>query len=126
MQGQLPRRLSTMRLNVKQAREKVEALRLALVSPSPEEMAAALPGLEEAALCLATVERELREGAPASFEVHRELKLLKNDLRISARLIEQGIAFCRGWAKLLGAGQLYTYAGQAAPSPTEGTFSVQG
>lgn len=115
-----------MHSNVKQARAKIEALRLALTSPSPEEMAAALPGLEEAACCLATVEQELREGAPAPFEIRRELHFLKNDLRIIARLIEHGMAFCRGWAKLLGAGQSYTHAGEAAPGAVEGTLSLRG
>lgn len=105
-----------MLLRTKQAREKIAALRLALLSPSPEEISAALPGLEEAVRCLQTVERELREGACAPYEVRRELKLLKNDLRISRRLIEHGAAFCRGWAKMLGAGPSYTPAGQPAPA----------
>ncbi len=112
--------------NIRQARDKVEALRLALISPSADEIAVALPGLEEAALCLATVEQEVREGTCASYEVRRELKLLKNDLRISARLIEHGLAFCQGWAKMLGGGPAYTQEGLTAPPRSEGTFFLRG
>lgn len=112
--------------NIKQARAKVEALRLALLSPAAEEIAIALPGLEEAARCLATVEQEIRDGASVPLELRCELKLLKNDLRISARLVEHGIAFCHGWAKMLGAGPEYTQTGQAAPVQSEGTLSLRG
>jgi hypothetical protein len=115
-----------MRTRVKQARDKVEALRLALLSPVPEDLGAALPGLEEAARCLGAIEQELQEGVCARYELHRELKLLKNDLRISARLIEQGMTFCQGWAKMLGAGPAYTQAGQVAQPRSEGTLSVRG
>ena len=115
-----------MHSRIKQARARIEALRIALVSPSADQIGAALPGLEEAALCLGTVEQELRDGARAPYEVRRELKMLKNDLRISARLIEHGIAFCQGWAKMLGAGPAYTQTGQTARVPCEGTLSLRG
>ena len=111
---------------IKQARNKVEALRLAMVSPAAEEIAGALPGLEEAVRYLAMVEQETREGATAPYDVRRELTLLKNDLRISARLIGHGVAFCDGWAKMLGAGPAYTQAGNTAPSSSEGTLSLRG
>jgi hypothetical protein len=104
-----------MRLRVKQARDRVESLRLALLRAIPEEMDAALPGLEEAIECLHAVERELREGACAPYEIRRELTLLKNDLSLMARLIEHGVAFCRGWASMLGAGPSYTQGGQPIP-----------
>ena len=110
-----------MRLRIKQARERIEALRLALTGSSPGEIAAALPGLEEAVRCLETVERDLRDGVCAPYEVRRELKQLKDDLRLNARLMEQGEAFCRGWSKLLGSGPTYTQAGHsAAPEPFAG------
>lgn len=112
--------------NLRQARDKVEALRLALVSPEPQEIAVALPGLEEAALCLAAVEQEIRDGQSPTHEVRRELKLLRNDLRISAKLIEHGMAFCQGWAKMLGGGPGYNQSGQAAPVASGGTLSLQG
>lgn len=101
-------------------------LRLALLSPAPEDIGAALPGLEEAVRCLATVEQDVREGACAPYEVRRELNLLKNELRISARLIEHGVAFCQGWAKMLGAGPAYTQTGHQAPSQSARTLSLRG
>jgi hypothetical protein len=104
------------RSKIKQARDRIEALRLALLSPAPEEIGAALPGLEEAALCLRTVEQEVRESIDTPYEVRRELQLLKNDLRIVSRLIDHGVAFCQGWAKMLGGCPPYTQAGESAPS----------
>jgi hypothetical protein len=105
-----------MRSKLEQARDRLEALRLALLSPVPEEIGAALPGLEEAAVCLETVEQEIRAGMAMPYEVRRELKLLKNDLRIVARLLEHGVAFCQGWAKMLSGCPAYTQAGSSAPS----------
>lgn len=118
------------RSKIKQARDRIETLRVALLSPGPEEISAALPGLEEAALCLQSVEREVREGSGRSHEVRRELKLLKNDLRIVARLIEHGVAFCQGWAKMLGGCPAYTQGGESAPPEqlvgSRGTVSLRG
>lgn len=111
---------------VKQAREKIEALRLALISPTPAEIGKVLPGLEEAVRCLEIVEQEVRERKGAPCEVRRELKMLKSDLRISGRLIEQRMAFCEGWAKMLGAGPSYTQTGRAATPAAEGTLSLRG
>jgi len=115
-----------MRSKIKEARAGVEALRLALLSPLPEDIGAALPRLEAAACCLGIVEQELRASSGAADEVRRELKLLKNDLRISARLIEQGMTFCRAWAKLLGTGPAYTQSGRQEPSPSQGIVSLRG
>ena len=120
---------------IKLARARLKALRLALQSPSAEDIGAALPGLEEAVSCLEAVERDIQEGpsaaseVPAASEVRLELVLLKNDLRISGRLIEHGVAFCQGWARLLGAGPSYTPDGQAAPDSLGargGTLSLEG
>jgi hypothetical protein len=116
-----------MILRIKQARERIQTLRLALQSPSAEDIGAALPGLEEAVACLETVEREVRAGGLAGYDVRRELQMLKNDLKISGRLIEHGVAFCHGWARLLGAGPSYTQAGQpASESLAGGTLSLEG
>jgi hypothetical protein len=115
-----------MLLRIKQARERIDALRLALLGSSPEEILEALPGLEQAVRYLETVEQELREGACAPYEVRRELKLFKDDLRGNARLMEHGIQFCRGWAKMLGAGPAYTAAGHSAPPEQLATLSLQG
>lgn len=115
-----------MRAQIKQARERIEALRIALTGSSPDEICAALPGLEEAARNLETVEQEIRGGACAPYEVRRELKLLKSDLHLSRRLIEQGAAFCQGWARLTGASPAYTQAGVSAPSEPLASLSVRG
>jgi hypothetical protein len=115
-----------MLLRIKQARERVDGLRLALLGSSPEEILQALPGLEEAVLYLETVERELRRGGCAPYEVRRELRLFRNDLRMNARLIAQGIEFCRGWARMLGAGPAYTQAGCSAPPEQLATLSLRG
>jgi hypothetical protein len=115
-----------MLLRIKQARERVEALRLALLGSSPEEIVAAMPGLEEAVRCLETVEHEIRQGSCAPYEVRREVQSFKNELRINARLIEQGIEFCRRWAGVLGAGPAYTPEGYSAPSERLATLSLRG
>jgi len=117
-----------MLAEIKQARARIEVLRLALVSPAPEELGAALPGLEEAARCLEAVESRIGRDVHAPYEVRRELRLLKNDLRIVTPLIEHGVAFCRGWAKMLGAGPGYTPAGVSTPLEPHcgGTVSVRG
>ena len=96
-----------MRSKIKRARERVEALRLALISHTPEEMGSVLPGLDEAVRCLATIEQEIREGTPAPYEVRSELQMLKNDLRISVQLIEHGLAFCQAWAKMIEIGRAH-------------------
>jgi hypothetical protein len=123
-----------MRSKIKRARDRIEALRVALLSPAVEQIAAALPGLEEAALCLQTVEQEVREGAAVAnlvpYEIRRELTLLKNDLRIIAPLIGHGVAFSNAWAKMLGAGPTYTPSGEPSAPEQLGrsgsTLSVRG
>ncbi|HEV1285039.1 MAG TPA: hypothetical protein VNU44_07005 [Bryobacteraceae bacterium] len=115
-----------MLLRIKQARNKVDGLRMALLGSSPEEILEALPGLEEAVHYMETVEQEIRLGACAPYEVRRQLKLFKNDLRINARLIAHGVEFCQGWAKMLGAGPAYTPEGHAAPPEQLATLSLRG
>ena len=41
-------------------------------------------------------------------------------------LIEHGVAFCQGWAKMIGAGPGYTQMGGRATPHSEGTVSLQG
>lgn len=115
-----------MRERIQEARGRIEALRHALTGSSPGEIVAALPGLEEALRCLETVERDVRDGACAPNEVRRELWLLKNDLRLNARLVDQGVAFCQGWSKLLGTGPTYNQAGRSAVPEPLATMSVRG
>ena len=101
------------------ARRHVEALRAALLSPSPEAIERCLPALEEAVRCLTGAEKELRDAAAC--------RALRNELRIVNRLIEHGAAFYQGWAKLLGAATAgYMPTGEAAPIARlmDGTGSV--
>ena len=101
------------------ARRQVEALRLALLTPSPEEVWLCLPGLEEAVRCLTATEQESPNTA--------ELRALKSDLRIVTRLIEHGAALHQGWARLLGAVTAgYTATGDAAPVAAFGSLSIVG
>lgn len=112
---------------IKQAREKIQVLRVALQSPHAEEIGAALPGLQEAISCLEIVEQQVRKGATAPYDVRREVQMLKNDLKISGRLIEHGVAFCQGWARLSGAGPEYTQTGEAAtPQGSGGILCLEG
>jgi hypothetical protein len=115
---------------IQQARASIDALRLTLLSPDPAELGGAIPGLEAALRDLEALSREIRQGASAPIGLHRELMLLKNDLRISGRLIEHGAAFWRGWAKLVGAGPSYTQSGHSAPPEAwagcGGTLSLRG
>jgi hypothetical protein len=112
------------RSNIQRVRQRLEALRLALLGPRPEDIDAALPDLEEAVHLLQTSE------LGQSHEVRRELTLLKNDLQIVARLVEHGAAFCQSWAKMLAGCPLYTQAGQSAAveqlAGSPGTISLRG
>ena len=105
----------------------VASLRLALLSPTPEKIAECVPGLVEAAEQLASIERQLRERPDGDREFEGEIKLLKNELRLVARQIEQGAEFYRGWARLLGTAMSgYTPAGEAGPVSAAGSISLQG
>ena len=115
-----------MRTNLRTARTHLATLRQALQSPSPEEIGRCVPSLVEAAGCLSRMEQQLRQEA-ADAELAAELKQLRNDLKIVARMIEHGAAFYRGWASLLGAAAAgYTPAGSAAEIQVTGTVSMRG
>ena len=66
-----------MRLNPEFAREKVSALREALLQPTPETIEACLPGLVEAAESIGGDDLQA-------------LQLLRNELRAVKRLIQHG------------------------------------
>jgi hypothetical protein len=128
-----------MRRNISAVRQHVAALRAALLSSSPGPIEQCLPRLVEAAGCLGSIERELRERqsrmdrtvqsdtANVDAESVYELNALKGDLRAVHKLIEQGAKFYQGWANLLGAATSgYTPAGEAAPLSAAGTLSIRG
>jgi len=123
-----------MRSTIKTVRNHVAALRVALLSPSPEELQTFLPVLTDAAGCLGTIERELRllpdprnTRSQDDPDLARELKALRQDLRTVRKLVEHGAAFWQAWAKLFGAATGgYTPSGEPRPVAAAGSISVQG
>jgi len=64
---------------------------------------------------------------PAEFVVRSELSGLKREIRVVARLIENGAAFCRDWAARFGAAEAgYVASGEAAPLGAAGTLECRG
>jgi hypothetical protein len=119
-----------MRTGINAARQHVAALRIALLSRSPEPVEECLPRLVEAAGCLGLIEQQLRterpDAASVAESVH-ELNALKRELRAVQKLIEHGAKFYRGWANLLSAATAdYTPAGEAAPLSAAGTIWIRG
>lgn len=116
-----------MRSSVETIRKHIEALRLALLAPSPEGIEQCLPALADAAGSLISIQRELISAGRGDSEFERELKALKKDLAAVHKLIEYSAAFWNQWARLLGsmAGG-YTPSGEARPVAAAGTISIQG
>lgn len=103
---------------VKTARERVAALRDALLHPTPEAIEACVPGLVEAA---ASIGAGIGAGDPA------ELRALQKELRAVQHLIEHGEKINQGLARILGARIAgYTPSGEAAPIQAAGTVCVEG
>lgn len=92
-----------MRSNIHNVRQAVAALRVALLSPSPEGIASQLPALQEAAVTLERLERErqARDAEAPHAGLRDELEALATELRAPAKLIAQGLAFVRGMSRLL-------------------------
>ena len=141
--------------DVQRARRHVDALRLALQSPSPEELERYLPALEEAVACLQGIEQSLSSKSGNSMSANsakpaagdlagdldesesadhglqrpmlQQLHALNNELEIAQRLVIHGTAFCDTWARMLGgAAGGYVASGDAAPLSIPGTVSVEG
>jgi hypothetical protein len=118
------RKSSTMRLSVETIRKHIEALRLALLAPSPEGMEQCLPALLDAAAFLAGFQPEY--GVPDSSFLS-ELKALKKELAAVSKLVQHGAAFWNEWARLLGSVTGgYTPSGEAQPVTAAGTVCLQG
>lgn len=139
---------------IQRARRHVDALCLALQSPSPEEMELCLPALEEAVACLQSVEQALREqslsprttsisstrssaraGLPAPtlqptpivLPILHQLHSLNNELDIAQRLVIHGAAYCDTWSRMLGGAEGgYVASGDPAPLSAPGSVSVKG
>jgi hypothetical protein len=118
-----------MRANIKLVRGHVAALRIALLSHTPEPIERCLPRLVDAAGCLGMIEQELRARRPGRADAQsiQDLNVLKGELRAVHKLIEHGAKFYQGWANLLSAATSdYTRAGEAAPLSAAGTISIRG
>ena len=80
-----------MQSNIRDARRHIEALRAALLLPSPDPIEQCLPALEEAVRNLISVEQELRGAqSPGRPELRAELKSLETEMRIVKGLIANG------------------------------------
>jgi hypothetical protein len=118
-----------MLARIQSTRRHMDALRIALLSPSPEEIVNCLPALEEAVSSLHQLEKELLDNnnPQARLEIRVALQALQNDLQIARRLIEHGAALYRGWANLLAAAAGgYVATGAPAPLAAVGTVSLEG
>ena len=118
-------------LQLQSVRQRIESLRIALLTPSQEELDQSLPSLEEAIGCLVSIEQELSGSASISpvegIRLRIELQGLQKELQIVNRLIEHGEAFCQKWAKFLGAAEAgYVSTGQPAQLTAGGSLSLHG
>jgi hypothetical protein len=114
-----------MRSNIHNVREAVAELRAALLAPPAEGLESHVPALEGA---IADLE-ELR--AEPSFVLglvpRREVESLARELAGVARLIQHGIIFNQGWARVLAAAASnYQPNGELAPLKPAGSVSVRG
>jgi hypothetical protein len=110
-----------MRSNIHNARHAVAELRATLLSPSPEGLASHVPALEAAVRDLEAL------GSGQDFVPRREIELFAVDLLGVARLIEHGMIFNQGWARVLAAaGSNYQLDGEPAPLEPAGKISVRG
>ena len=114
---------------VQEARRHVDALRNALLSPTPEPIEQSLPILEEAAVCLRGLRAEL-DAVPAAPHLRRrlnqELRALRLELSLAGRLAAEGARFHEGWARLVGAfASGYTRDGEAAALAPASTLTVE-
>jgi hypothetical protein len=99
-----------MRPSITIVRRHVEILRLALISYSLDEIEGCLSSLDDAIPALASAARDPQP------ESRAEIKALRNELDIVARLLENGMKLNEGWARLLGAWVAgYMCTGEAAP-----------
>ena len=115
-----------MRTIILKVREQTGALRGALLAASAEGLASHLPALQEAAAALTRLQTEspdalLEQGS------RRELEALAGELRSAGRLIARGLAFQRGWARLLSsASSSYRSDGEPALLQAPGSIWMRG
>ena len=106
-----------MHSKVHSVRERVAALRAALLAPTPEGLEAELPSLRLA----------LKDLAAAEHPDPRELGALARDLHNAQVLIEHGLGTQQGLARLLAASLGgYQPDGEPVPLAAAGTIAVEG
>jgi hypothetical protein len=118
-----------MRPNIHNLRNQAAALRAALRTPSIEGLAAQVPELQEAASTLQRLSSTLNTTPGAVIEpgTRRELEALARDLGAAGRLIAHGLAFQKGWARLLAsASSGYRPDGEPVSLKAAGSISVRG
>jgi hypothetical protein len=113
---------------IRSATEKIAALRETLLAPSPEALASHVPALEAALHELQLEQLEQIQQDPGSRGgLRRDLKNLASELRVAGKLIEHGIAFEQGWARVLAAATgSYQPDGEPDPLRVRGSISVRG
>ncbi|HEY4362034.1 MAG TPA: hypothetical protein VGN17_13745 [Bryobacteraceae bacterium] len=114
-----------MRSNIHNAKQSVAELRATLLTPSFEGLESQVPALEAAVR-----ELEALKSAPGSGTralSRSEMQSFAVDLLGVARLIEHGMLFQQGWARILAASACnYQPNGEPASAPPAATVSVQG
>jgi hypothetical protein len=125
----------------------IVAMRLALQSPTPEDVLRLIPALEQAVESMREAERQLKESPvspdmpgqespelaamrlQAAEQAHVRAKLaeLRMELGIVKRLVQQGEEFNHNWARLLSLTKGgYTPHGEPAQLSSSGTISMEG
>jgi hypothetical protein len=122
-----------MRSNIHNASQAVAELRASLLSPSPapspESLAAHVPALEAAVRDLEALRSDpsLTAGTVPGFSSRKEIEIFALDLLGVARLIEHGMIFNQGWARMLAASDSnYQQSGEPAPLEPAGKVSIKG
>ena len=121
---------------LREARARLGEARLALASAStPEEIGRCAPLLEETILLLQAIPslpggpNRAVEGKAVEddAELAREFAALQFELGVVRRLIEGGMNFYQGWARILAAVLVgYTPSGEPAALTAQGSVSLEG
>jgi hypothetical protein len=111
-----------MHANIHSIRKQTAALRAALLAPSIEAFESHLPALQEAGLTLQRLQTHLLDSP-----LRPELEALAKELRSTGMLIEHGLAFQQGLARLLASATSgYRPDGEPVSLRAAGNISVRG
>jgi hypothetical protein len=101
---------------VAEGRGRVQQMRRALLTPSPEAVRDCAPDLERAIDCLAGVHETLPRIAECDLaSVRTELWALRQDVREATALLHNAAGFFLGWARLVAnAAEAYTPQGSCS------------